>query len=249
MKSFINSYYISNTCLLFLYVFFRRNSSQPSDLLIPDDFLPESIASNREVQILATGSVVILAKYLKSPTWEAFFMNFFFFAKSCFIIVLYFSNTWLMLWYINICLICWILFKMPFPVYPHKFTDFKSVSEFDAAVLSTFCSWVILFYSPEHLQCITTNSLWCSMSLKYSTNKLKFGKVDVNEGFYIASKCKIDNDNFSNRLPTLIVFNNGKEGKRFPPEGPNAVINYKAKEIVAYLGIDRLYLSTRDAVN
>jgi hypothetical protein len=246
MKKYLNSYYYSNAFLVLLYLFLRNSSGRPSDLLIPDEFLPESLSSNREVQILTTGSLVVLAKFLKSPTWEAFFLNFFFFYKSCFTIILYFSDAWLMLWYLNICLICWILFKMPFSMNEHKFVDFRSVSEFENQVESSSGHWVVLFYSPNHTQCIVTSSLWAGLSIKYSTSQLKFAKVDVDQSFYLAQKCRIDSDNFSNRLPTLIVFSKGKEAKRFPPEGPNAVINYKVKEIVGYLGIDRLHLSTRD---
>ena len=113
MKRFLNGYYISNTVLLLFYVLSRVLLKNNAKLIIPESFLPESLAWNREAQILASVNLVLLIKYIKSPTWELFFSNFFFFYKSSFVILYYFMNIWLMTWYIIFCLIAWILFKMP----------------------------------------------------------------------------------------------------------------------------------------
>lgn len=92
--------------------------------------------------------------------------------------------------------------------------------------------------------------LWADISNKYSTSLLSFARIDVEHNEHLAKKCAVDYTGFSRQLPSLIVYEDGKEVKRFPPvdrEGniPRYVV-YKVKEIVQYLGIDRRYLATRD---
>lgn len=137
-------------------------------------------------------------------------------------------------------------------MHEHKFTQFYSVTEFESAVLGAKKNWVFLFYSPDNNECIATNSLWCELSVKYTTAGLKFGMVNVDQSKFLAQRCVIECDSFSRQLPCLVVYSDGKEVKRFPPVGKNGelstVINYKVKEIVKFLGIDRIYLSTRDSM-
>ena len=87
--------------------------------------------------------------------------------------------------------------------------------------------------------------------MKYTTKTLKFGKVCVDDANFLAKRCVVDSASYSRQLPSLILYSQGKEMKRFPPineKGEVSVtINYKIKEIVKFLGIDRLYLATRDS--
>jgi Thioredoxin len=250
MKRFWNSYFISNGVLILVYILMRFFIAKPSNLIVTDEYLPRSLSSNREVQVMCTGTIILFVKYIKSPTWESFLMNFFFFYKCCFIVLLYFSNVWAMIWYLLICLIVWMLFKMPLQITDNKFINITSVSQLESEVLNSNKAWVILFYSPQSSESIETISLWCEMSLKYTNNSLKFGKVDVSESKFLAKKCAIDPSGFSRQIPSLILYSEGKELKRFPPVNSSGevgmVINYKYKEIIKYLGIDRLYLATRN---
>mmetsp|Transcript_5207 Transcript_5207/g.5180 ORF Transcript_5207/g.5180 Transcript_5207/m.5180 type:complete len:90 (+) Transcript_5207:448-717(+) len=88
------------------------------------------------------------------------------------------------------------------------------------------------------------------MSIKYTTNSLCFARIDVENNEHLAKKCAVDNSGFSRQLPSLIVYEDGKEVKRFPPVDKEGyapkVKSYKTKEIVQFLGIDRRYLATRD---
>lgn len=251
MKRFWNGYFISNGALVALYVIFRYFVSKPSGLLAPDDFLPKSLAYDREVQVLTTGTVVVCAKYLKSPTWEMFLMHFFFFYKSCFVILLYFSNVWAMFWYLNLCLTSWMIFKNQIFISPNHFTDILSITQLEEEVLKGTNAWLILFYSEINTECIGTMSLWSQMSLNFTTKSLKFGKVCIDSSQFLAKKCAIDTSAYSKQLPTLVLYSNGKEQKRFPPVGPNGevgmIVNYKVKEIIKYLGLDRIHLATRDS--
>ena len=250
MSRFLNGYFVSNSLLLLLYLVFRLFLHSPSQLLVPDISLPNSIASSREVQVLTIGTIVVFMKYIRSPTWEVFFMNFFFYYKCCFFILLYFTNVWAMSWYLIFCSISWMLFKMPIRFDEHKFTDINSISELESQVLNTKENWVVLFYSPTNYNSIATMPIWCDLTMKYTTKGLKFGRVNSDEAKFLCKKCVVDTSGFSRQIPSLILYSQGKENKRFPPVNSDGeipmVVNYKVKEIIKFLGIDRLYLATKD---
>lgn len=249
MSRFWNSFYISNVCLLLLYFPIRYSVGSPQDMIISDDFLPSSVSKNREFQVLVTGTMVLFVKALRCQTCESFAMTFFFFYKCCFTIVLFFSNIWAMFWYLNFCLIVWMLFKMPFYEAKNKFIDMNTVSQFENDVLKGDSHWVLLFYSPINSDCIGTMSCWADLSNNYTTNKLKFAKINVDKAVFLAQKCNVDGNSYSKQLPSLILYGEGKELKRYPPVGKNGELptsfNYKVKMIVKYMGIDRIYVSTK----
>ena len=249
IKFFLRPYYIANTSVLLLYLLIRLLGNKPRKADLKDETLPEAIAYNREIQILATASVVIFARYIKSPTWESFFSQFFTYMKvSCFISCYYISYI-TMAWYAIANLVVWMLFKMPLYEGPHKFQSFSSFSDFENTVLKGG-TWVVLFYAEWNETCVTTMSMWADLSLKYSTKELKFGRVDVEKLEYLAKKCAVDTSSMSNQLPSLVLYEKGREVKRFPPVSEDGripkVLNYRAKDIVNYLGIERIYLVTRN---
>jgi hypothetical protein len=250
MKQYWNSYYISNGGLILLYMLIRFFSKSPAAMTFKDAFLPKSVASNREAQVLITGALVVLVKYIRCPTWEMFLFNLFFFAKACFATVLYFINVWALAWYLVACAVVWMACPLPFYLPEHRFSDVLSVSQFESLVNNSKENWVFLFYSPRSSDCASTMSLWCDLSVKYTTKALKFAKVNADEAVFLCKKCVVDTSAYSKQLPSLIVYEKGKEAKRFPPVGPTGelpvTVNYKTKPIVKFLGIDRLYLATRD---
>ena len=200
--------------------------------------------------MLTTGTLVVFIKCIKSPTWEMSLTNFFFFYKSCFVMLLYFTNLWAMLWYLNGCLVCWMLFKNTMYIGENKFSDITSVAQLEQEVLKGTDSWVLLFYSELNTECIGTMSLWCNLSINYATKSLKFGKVCIDDCTLLTKKCGVDTSPYSKQLPSLILYSQGKESRRFPPVNSSGevgmVINYKIKEIIKFLGIDRIHLATRD---
>ena len=86
--------------------------------------------------------------------------------------------------------------------------------------------------------------------MKYTTKGLKFAKINVDEAEFLAKKCVVETSSFTKQLPCLILYEHGKEIKRFPPVGSKGElptsVTYKAKVIIKYLGIDRTHLATRD---
>lgn len=140
-----------------------------------------------------------------------------------------------------------MLFRVPLYSGPSKFTEIESRVEFENTVKADEI-WVILFYAEWDTQCNLTMSIWADLSLKYTTNKLKFGKVDVERVSEAALTACVDGSGLTGQLPTLIKYENGKEIVRFPPVASDGtmgrVIKYKVGPIVNYLGLKEDYFST-----
>lgn len=88
------------------------------------------------------------------------------------------------------------------------------------------CSW-----SPES-QYLSAD--YASVSNRYTTDILKFGKIDLARFSGLADKYKIDISGRSWQLPTFILFKNGKEVRRIPTISPSG-------DVVRVL-IDKVYI-------
>ena len=248
---FLKSYYIINSLSLLFYPIVRYFSAlKTPKTLTADEFLPIGLQHDREIQVIGTVCILLAARYFKAHSIDEFILNVFKYLKISFLILLGLMNVWVCAWYGFILLVIWVM--LPIPLYdgPSKFVDFRSVSDFVSKVMESDIHWVIVFYADWHETCITTMPLWADLSLKYSTNHFKFGRVEVDRLPSIAEKCFIDTSGISRQLPSLIVYKKGVEYKRFPVINEQGVVGrvlkYSVREIVTYMEIDRLYLSTRD---
>lgn len=89
------------------------------------------------------------------------------------------------------------------------------------------------------------------MALRYSTQKLTFLEVDVNRFDSLCRLLKVNPGGLAGHLPTLIMYEDGKEVLRFPfalddKAADQKIVNYKEKEIVQYFDLDKRHLATRE---
>lgn len=243
-----DSYYIANTALLLLYPAIKYSLNlTPKALYAPDDWL-NFFGGDREAQVLVTALMILVVRYVRSANWEIFLEQFFLYTKVSFLILLGLSSIIAMSWYIVAVVMVWICFKQPAYTGQHKFVEIEGISEFIDTVLGSEHCWVVLCHASWHSDCISTMSLWAAMSAKYTTSKLKFARVDVDEARGVAQKVAVDTSGMSLQLPSLIVFDEGREVCRFPPIDKSGkvgkVLKYDLRVIVRYLGIDERYMAT-----
>jgi hypothetical protein len=243
-----DSYYIANTLLLALYPAIKYTFSlTPRALYVPDDWL-NFFGGDREAQVLSTACLILVARYFKSATWAAFLEYFFMYLKLSFIILLALSSKVATGWYLVAVFVVWVCFRQPEYLGQHNFVEITTFAELIETVLSSDDSWVLLCHASWHSDCISTMSLWASMSVKYTTSKLKFARVDVDEVRGVAQKVVIDTSGMSFQLPSLILYDAGKEVSRFPPVDSTGrvakVLKYDIRMIVRYLGIEERYMAS-----
>lgn len=95
-------------------------------------------------------------------------------------------------------------------------------------------TWLVELYTAWSPPCIDFSNVFSELSNKYGLDNLKFGKVDLARSPDTATKYKINTSSLSKQLPTLILFQNGKEVMRRPS------VNEKGKLIPFVLSYVRI---------
>lgn len=76
--------------------------------------------------------------------------------------------------------------------------------------------WLVFFYAPWSDYCLEHDAMIADLSLAYSSEHLAFGRVDLNQWTDLAVEYNIDTSATSWQLPSLILFQDGKEAVRLP---------------------------------
>ncbi|KAI8372987.1 uncharacterized protein BYT42DRAFT_578787 [Radiomyces spectabilis] len=76
--------------------------------------------------------------------------------------------------------------------------------------------WVVMLYANWSVSCLNFEGILAHLSLQYTRDHMKFGKVDVDLYPDIAQEFGISRDPASFDLPTLVLFQNGTEIRRLP---------------------------------
>lgn len=123
-------------------------------------------------------------------------------------------------------------------------------SKKDKKNFSEMNSTLVIFQAHWNENCIFTYPLWAEFSNKFTTDKMRFGEVDVDKNEILAKEQKVNLSGIAGQLPALILYQDGQEFLRFPPldvsSGSYAKVNqYKSKELIKYFDLDKRYIATR----
>lgn len=108
---------------------------------------------------------------------------------------------------------------LPQPTYsgPDKLIYFRGVNDLEEELLGEYnTTWFITFYAVWNPTCANFAPIFAKLSSDYYLDNLKFGKVDIGRYPDAAKKYQIDDSSFSKQLPTVILFQDGKEVMRRP---------------------------------
>ncbi|XP_022791670.1 thioredoxin-related transmembrane protein 2-B-like isoform X2 [Stylophora pistillata] len=118
--------------------------------------------------------------------------------------------------YLIICLVLFLLFPEPSYSGPDEIFFFRGPALDDALRDNPSVTWLVEFYAPWCPPCVRFAPTFAELSLRYNHSHLRFGKLDVGKYPIIAQKYKVDESVISKQLPSLILFEGGKETKRRP---------------------------------
>lgn len=127
---------------------------------------------------------------------------------------------------------------------PSRMEDFTpaSFAELVEDRADSNVAWLVEFFAPWAPQCLYLEPVIAELSLKYSSEHLRFGKMDVSRWPALAKKYKISvRGENGNQLPTLIMFEKGKEGGRIPHvynDGKVAAGKFRRHDIVTAFALD-----------
>ncbi|RLN56760.1 hypothetical protein BBP00_00007832 [Phytophthora kernoviae] len=219
---FLAPYYICNTVALLLYLPIRYQGV--SDVLLErENFL--NLPLEQEIFLLALGSWLI--NYRKKATIDGVIALFFMYGKLGMLATLYYLDMTIFGWYAAFCV------GQPKYDGPSRFTELNPalVEKLVKTKVSglrkgskTANSWLIFYYADWSDCCLELEPMLADLSLRYSSDGLRFGKVDMNKWSDLAVENRINVSTSSSQLPTLILFQEGKEAMRLPPIDANGKV-------------------------
>lgn len=136
---------------------------------------------------------------------------------------------------------------LPQPTYsgPDKVIYFRDAKDLDDELTrDTKITWIITFYTVWNPLCTSFAPIFAKLSSDYFLDNLKFGKVDVGRYPEAAKKYKIDDGSLSKQLPTIILFQDGKETMRRPvtdTKGKFVKFLFSEENVKRVFGLNILY--------
>jgi len=207
---------------------------------------------------------MLLLKFYKRQSTDAFLSDAFFFSKSVIALMLWYMDIRVFVYYILIIIVLFLSFPQPVYKGPARMEYFTPASfkelvedrtgdddhggaegeEEDSSSSSSPPAWIISFFAPWAPQCIYLEPVIADLSLKYTNPQtLRWGKVDVSRWPSLAKDYNISLQGASPQLPTLALFVKGKEQGRIPhvfADGRVSGGKIRREDIVAGFKLDEL---------
>jgi thiol-disulfide isomerase/thioredoxin len=206
----LHPHYLTN--LLLGVIFFILKSVPPICSWIFDDCHLEL----REWELLAFLGCIIVMKNRKTSSYAMYVGTACMFAKMLSVYLFLRQSILYCTLFVVLCLLH--LAFIPEPVYkgPDFVTFFRGPNLEHEIERDKRVNWLIEFYAPWAPTCVSFASAFKELSAKYNLDNLKFGKIDVGRYPDVAKKYLVDTSAWSKQLPTVILFQNGKEIRRRP---------------------------------
>ena len=217
---FYTKYYLLNALVIASYPVLRCFVSSPA--LQHHDAL---LGIPREYEIVLLLSVILFRKYGKATTVDAFVSTCFLFGKTGILVLLYLLNWRLMAWYLILFAALFFGVKRPRYAGPSNVTAFSDATfESEVEKGSGQVTWLVALDASWSDACLNFEASFADISLRYGTNALRFGRVDVDRWPELARRLRVDSSARSWQLPTFILFERRKEAKRLPPLDANGEV-------------------------
>ncbi|KAL1917998.1 uncharacterized protein VTP21DRAFT_3264 [Calcarisporiella thermophila] len=186
-------------------------------------YLPEAEGFEREYKIYIPITLMLLLKLRSVVSAEEAVSVVFLYAKVINLALFYWYGRW---WILLSLALAYILVFAIIPQPPYRGpTNVVELTGEDFAGISTpkkletveeeNVKWIVLMYATWNAACRNFEPVVARTSLKY-TKSVKFGKIDVEKYPGVAESVQINTDPTSFDLPTLVMFQSGKEIKRLP---------------------------------
>ena len=253
MKDYLDPFYIFNICLCLVYPLLR-NYGTNINLDIKD-----SLGYKKEQQIIALSAIIIMMRFIfRFLNWKKFIHDFFFYSKLAISVLTLLINYKICCWYIFFCISVWILFRPPKYNGNSEIYNIQNEEAFIKLIIKNeqvgFLNkriknkknyWVIILYSNFSDDCIYTEELLSKLSMKYSSDNIKFGRINVDNNFDVLEKMyQLKISGFNCQLPQLILFEDGRDIKYFPPLKTKyhffQFYKFREKEIVKLFNLSNL---------
>ncbi|XP_005106287.1 thioredoxin-related transmembrane protein 2-B [Aplysia californica] len=210
LRPLLKPHYISNLLIAVLYFILK---STPG---VCETLFRSCQLELREYEWLTFLACVVVLKNRKQGNIEEYVSTACLFTKALSTICFFNYSISYGLLYILLCL-AHVMF-LPKPVYmgPESIVYFRGPNLCEEIERDRKVTWLITFFVAWSPKCVTFAPVFSELSHGYSLDNLKFGKIDVSRYPEIAEKYNINIGALSRQLPTVILFQEGKESERRP---------------------------------
>ncbi|XP_074087581.1 thioredoxin-related transmembrane protein 2 isoform X2 [Macrotis lagotis] len=170
----------------------------------------------REVEILMFLSAIVMMKNRRSITVEQHIGNIFMFSKVANAILFFRLDIRMGLLYITLCIVFLMTCKPPLYMGPEYIKYFNDKTIDEELERDKRVTWIVEFFANWSNECQSFAPIYADLSLKYNCTGLNFGKVDVGRYPDVSTRYKVSTSPLTKQLPTLILFQGGKEVMRRP---------------------------------
>jgi len=244
LQRLIHPYYWINIILCASFIFVRMVSPFCQILFGPGADACE--LDMRENEILFFLLIIVMVKARKSGathTAAAYLASGFIYAKIANLVLFFRIDPRMGLVYLVAFLLQAML--LPEPTYkgPENIVYFRATGLDDEIKRDPRVTWIVAFYAAWSPNCINLAPIFSKLSAEYGLPNLKFGKVDVGRYSEVAEKHHINTSPLTRQLPSLILFQDGKETGRVPAiiSGQVQKFVFREEEIINTFDLNNLY--------
>jgi len=211
---FFDRYYIINVMVILSYGLLRCVKAAPS-LQKPDDYL----GLTKELEIIGMLCIGVLAKLKRTATLDEFVGRCILFGKTAVAILLWYIDKRIMAWYMIVYFVLFLTLKPPEYDGPADVVHLNPESLKRKVIdgEGDEDAWLVYCYADWCDNCNYFQPMFADLSMRYGTDKLSFGKIDVGRYEETANQFTINTTAHSTlQLPTMILFRKGVEYTRLP---------------------------------
>jgi len=203
----------------------------------------------RDVEIMMFLAFVIVIKNRRWKSAKEYISNLFLFSKCAnFLLLVRQDMRWGCL-YGLLCIFLFIAFPEPSYAGPDNVSYFRGSGLDEALIQNPKKVYLVEFFAVWSPECARMSADFAKLSLRYGNDYFKFYKLDATRYEKVAEKYKIDCSVKSKNLPTLILFENGKEKMRRPTLNINGKVNpylFTEENMIRDFNLNEIYASTKD---
>ncbi|XP_059410412.1 thioredoxin-related transmembrane protein 2-B [Carassius carassius] len=202
----------------------------------------------REVEILMFLSAIVMMKNRRAITIEQHLGNIILFSKVANVILFFRLDIRLGLLYLTLCIVFLMICKPPIYMGPEYIKYFSDKTIDDELEKDNRVTWIVEFFANWSPECQSFASVYADLSLKYNCAGLKFGKVDIGRYSEVAKKYRVSTSPLSKQLPSLVLFQGGKEIMRRPQvdkKGRAVSWTFTEENIIREFNLNELYQKSK----
>lgn len=146
--------------------------------------------------------------------------------------------------YVTLCLVFLMTCKPPLYMGPEHIKYFNDKTIEEEMQSDRRVTWLVEFFANWSSECQSFAPIYAELSLKYSCAGLKFGKVDIGRYPDVSTRYSVSTSPLSKQLPTLILFQGGKEVLRRPQvdkKGRAVSWSFTQENVIREFNLNELY--------